>query len=76
MSEVCKSCHQPIPEPKNEWLTTEEVVEKFKFDPNAYIVGDQKVASKLVPVKCGSCNGMRRVWLKADIEYRAQKLST
>lgn len=75
MSEAkCDSCHQPVPAPKNEWLTSEEVVEQYGFDPLEYVVGDKKITSKLLTVTCGSCRGLKRVWLKADVEWRAGEL--
>lgn len=75
MAEDCKSCHQPIPEPKSEWLTSEEVRVQFSFNPEDYISGDNKIASKLMQLRCGSCMGVLRVWLKSDVMYQAERLT-
>lgn len=65
MSDNCSACGQPQPVPKNTWLTTAEVVERFKFDPSPYVTTLQ---SKLVLVTIDDGSAFVRMWLLDSVK--------
>ena len=69
----------PEPMPTLVWLTTQEVVERYGFNPSGYATdcGGGTVKSKLRIVHLGSYDAItqERVWLLDSVESKAAEIA-
>lgn len=69
----CHSCGHTPEKPKTVWLTTQQVIDQYGFDPTPFMVGEGVIKNKLVQVSTSYGWVDMRVWLADDVEWRVKQ---